>query len=78
MQAFNTAIPLIIMHQSSVTLVVHCKFQSVRATQNSHNGHTKFEFSMTIMVILYDIHTLEFAVYLNVMKNGYLLHWLQS
>ena len=35
----------------------------MRVTQNSHNGHTKFEFSMTIVVILYDIiHTLEFAV----------------
>ena len=32
------------------------------ATQNSHNGHTKIEFSMTIVVILYDIHTLEFTV----------------
>ena len=32
--------------------------------QNYHNGHTKFEFSMTIVVILYDIHTLEFAVYI--------------
>ena len=36
------------------------QFQSVKATQNSHNCHTKFEFSMTIVVILYDIHILEF------------------
>ena len=42
---------------------VHCKFQSVKATQNSHNSHTKIEFSTTIVVILCDIHTLEFAVY---------------
>ena len=26
-----------------------------------YNGHTKFEFSMTIVVILNDLHTLEFA-----------------
>ena len=41
---------------------IHCKFQSMKATQNYHNGHTKFEFSMIIVVNLYDIHTLEFAV----------------
>ena len=35
----------------------------MKATQNYHNGHTKFKFSMTIVVILYDSHTLEFAVY---------------
>ena len=35
----------------------------MKATQNYHNGHTKIEFNMTILVILYDIHTLEFAVY---------------
>ena len=27
---------------------------------------TKFEFSMTIVVILYDLHTLEFALYIYV------------
>ena len=41
----------------------HCKLQSMKATQNYHNGHTKFKFSMTIVVILYDIYTLEFAVH---------------
>ena len=35
----------------------------MRATQNYHNGHTKFEFGMAVVVILYDIHTLEFTVY---------------
>ena len=30
---------------------------------NYHNGHTKIEFSVAIVVILYDIHTLEFAVW---------------
>ena len=45
------------------TNLPQCKFQSVHATQNSHNGHTKFEFGMTIVVILCDIHILEFTVY---------------
>ena len=45
-----------------MVLLIHCKFQSVKVIQNYHNGHTKIEFSMTIVVILYDIHTLEFAV----------------
>ena len=50
------------MHGHEIEL--HCKFQSVKVTQNSHNGHTKIEYSsyMTIVVILYDIHILEFAV----------------
>ena len=38
-----------------------CKFQSVNVIQNYHNRHTKTEFSMTIVVILYGIDTLEFA-----------------
>ena len=43
---------------------IHCKSQSVNVIQNYHNSHTKIEFSMTIVnvAILYDIHTLEFAV----------------
>ena len=32
--------------------------------QNYHNGHTKFNFGMTIVVIVHDLHTLEFAVYI--------------
>ena len=40
-------------------LLTHCKFQSMKIIQNYHNS---FEFNMTIVVILYDIHTLEFVV----------------
>ena len=39
------------------------KFQSMNIIQNYHNSHTKFKFGMTIVVILYDPHTLEFAVH---------------
>ena len=35
----------------------------MKATQNYHNGHTKFEFGMTIVVIMCGLHTLEFAMY---------------
>ena len=31
--------------------------------QNYHNEHTKFKFSMLIVIILYDLHTSHFAVY---------------
>ena len=34
----------------------HCKFQSMKDTQNYHNGHTKY-FGMTIVVILSGLHT---------------------
>ena len=46
-----------------ILMLMHRKFQSMRVVQNYHYGHTRFEFSMTIVVILYDIHTLEFAVW---------------
>ena len=32
--------------------------------QNYHNEHTKIEFDMLIVVILYEFHTLQFAVLL--------------
>ena len=31
--------------------------------QNYHNEHTKIEFGMLIVVILYELHTSHFAVY---------------
>ena len=40
----------------------HCKFQSMNIIQNYHNSHTKFKFGMTIVGVLCDPHTLEFAV----------------
>ena len=46
----------------SLGMILHCKYQSIKVTQNYHNGHTKFEFGMTIVVILCGLHTLEFAV----------------
>ena len=32
--------------------------------QNYHNEHTKFTFGMLIVVILYEFHTSQFAVYI--------------
>ena len=32
--------------------------------QNYHNEHTKIEFGMLIVVILYEFHTSHFAVYI--------------
>ena len=37
--------------------------QSMKFIQNYHNEHTKIEFGMLIVVILYEFHTSHFAVY---------------
>ena len=37
--------------------------QSMKFIQNYHNEHTKIEFGMLIVVILYELHTSHFAVY---------------
>ena len=37
--------------------------RSMKFIQNYHNDHTKFNFGMLIVVILYEFHTLHFAVY---------------
>ena len=37
--------------------------RSMKFIQNYHNEHTKIEFGMLIVVILYEFHTLDFAVY---------------
>ena len=57
-------------------LPLHCKTQSMKFIQNYHNEHTKiefgmlivvilyeFQFGMLIVVILYEFHTSHFAVY---------------
>ena len=44
------------------THYTHCKMRSMKFIQNYHNEHTKFKFSMLIVVILYDLHTSHFAV----------------
>ena len=36
--------------------------QSMKATQNYRNGHTKFEFGMITVVISCGYHTLKFVV----------------
>ena len=36
----------------------------MKVIQNYHNEHTKFEFGMLIVVILYEFHTSHFAVHL--------------
>ena len=41
---------------------IHCKMQSMKFIQNYHNEHTKFNFGMLIVVILYEFHTSHFAV----------------
>ena len=40
----------------------HCKMRSMKFIQNYHNEHTKIEFGMLIVVILYEFHTSHFAV----------------
>ena len=42
---------------------LHCKMRSMKVIQNYHNEHTKFNFGMLIVVILYELHTSHFAVY---------------
>ena len=42
---------------------IHCKMRSMKFIQNYHNEHTKIEFGMLIVVILYEFHTSHFAVY---------------
>ena len=37
--------------------------RSMKVIQNYHNEHTKFNFGMLIVVILYEFHTLHFAVW---------------
>ena len=37
--------------------------RSIKFIQNYHNEHTKFNFGMLIVVILYEFHTSHFAVY---------------
>ena len=37
--------------------------RSMKFIQNYHNEHTKIEFGMLIVVILYEFHTSDFAVY---------------
>ena len=39
--------------------LIHCKMRSMK---NYHNEHTKIEFGMLIVVILYEFHTSHFAV----------------
>ena len=41
---------------------MHCKMRSMKFIQNYHNEHTKFNFGMLIVVILYEFHTSHFAV----------------
>ena len=45
-----------------VALFSVCLTQSVNVIQNYHNGHTKFEFSMTTVVTLHDLSCLLYAV----------------
>ena len=42
--------------------MAHCKMRSMKFIQNYHNEHTKIEFGMLIVVILYEFHTSHFAV----------------
>ena len=44
--------------------------RSMKFIQNYHNEHTKLNFGMLIVVILYEFHTLHFAVY-NYKLNSY-------
>ena len=37
--------------------------RSMKFIQNYHNEHTKIEFGMLTVVILYELHTSHFAVY---------------
>ena len=47
--------------------------RSMKFIQNYHNEHTKFNFGMLIVVILYEFHTLHFAVYKS--ANLFTLHY---
>ena len=49
---------------------IHCKMRSMKFIQNYHNEHTKIEFGMLIVVILYEFHTSDFAV----LDQCYLIH----
>ena len=46
-----------------ILCLLHCKMRSMKFIQNYHNEHTKIEFGMLIVVILYEFHTSHFAVY---------------
>ena len=62
---YYSVVVTIFAEQTSALLFqcsIHCKFQSMKATQNYHNSHTKFKFGMIIVVILCGLRTLEFAV----------------
>ena len=48
--------------QQSGKLTVKCKVYCMKLIQNYHNEHTKIEFGMLIVVILYEFHTSHFAV----------------
>ena len=62
--ALQQSSKLLIKNNSlSTHIAIHCKFQSMH---DYHNGHTKFKFSMTIVVILYDLHILGFTVYTSI------------
>ena len=53
-------------HAASFRPIVmsHCKMRSMKFIQNYHNEHTKFNFGVLIVVILYEFHTLHFSVQL--------------
>ena len=42
---------------------MHCKMRSMKFIQNYYNEHTKIEFGMLIVVILYELHTSHFAMW---------------
>ena len=42
--------------------------QSMKFIQNYHNEHTKFNFGMLIVVILYELHTSHFAVQREILR----------
>ena len=48
--------------QTTLKGKMHCKLRSMKFIQNYHNEHTKIEFGMLIVVILYEFHTSHFAV----------------
>ena len=54
---------------------LHCKMRSMKFIQNYHNEHTKFNFGMLIVVILYELHTSHFAVWASIISWGRESRW---
>ena len=50
--------------------VCHAVHHKVKSMKSIHNGHTEIEFGITVVVILYEPHTFDFAVTCTIVANA--------